>query len=78
MMRLLTRVQLAYLGLFLACSVAIFAYQAYYVWPMQKCDQRGGWWSAKYHMCATPMPIWRFTGRMPKTLPTSPAPPIAR
>jgi hypothetical protein len=78
MMRLLTRVQLAYLGLFLAACIAVYGYQIYYVWPVQKCDQRGGWWSAKYHMCATPMPIWRITGRMPKNLPNSPPPPIAR
>jgi hypothetical protein len=65
MMRLLTRVQLAYLGLFLACCVAVFAYQAYYVWPVQKCAEHGGWWAPKYHMCGQPVPIWRFTGRLP-------------
>jgi hypothetical protein len=78
MMRLLTRVRLAYLGLFLACCVGIFAYQAYYVWPVQACDKHGGWWSAKYHMCAQPIPIWRFTGRMPKNMPIAPATPVAR
>jgi len=69
MMRLLTRVQVAYAGLFLACCVAVLAYQAYYVWPVQKCEQHGGWWSARYHMCAQPMPIWRITGRKPKAPP---------
>lgn len=65
MLRLLNRVQLAYLGLFIAACISVFAYQAIYVWPVQKCEAHGGWWSAKYHMCATPIPIWRFTGRLP-------------
>ncbi len=69
MMRLITRVQLAYLGLFLACCAAVYGYQAYYVWPVQKCEKHGGWWSARYHMCAQPMPIWRITGRKPNTPP---------
>jgi len=69
MMRLLTRVQLAYLGLFLACCVAVFGYQAYYVWPVQKCEEHGGWWAPKYHQCGQPMPISRFTGRPSKGQP---------
>jgi hypothetical protein len=73
MLRLLTRVQLAYLGLFLAACVGVFAYQAAYVWPMQKCEANGGWWSYKYRMCARPMPIWRITGRKP----VAPAPSAA-
>jgi hypothetical protein len=63
MFRLLGRVQLAYLGLFALVCGGVFAYEATYIWPMQHCEQGGGWWSAKYHECATPMPIWRLTGR---------------
>ena len=66
MLRLLTRVQLAYVGLFLAACVGVFIYQANYVWPAQHCEQHGNWWSAKYHECATPIPIWRITGRIPQ------------
>jgi len=65
MIRLLTRVQFAYLGLFFAVCAGVFAYQAMFVWPARQCAARGGWWSAKYDMCATPIPIWRITGRMP-------------
>ena len=63
MFRLLGRVQLAYLGLFALVCGGVFAYEATYIWPMQHCEQAGGWWSAKFHECATPMPIWRITGR---------------
>jgi hypothetical protein len=72
MFRILTRVQIAYIGLFVAVCAGVFAYQALYIWPMQKCEADGGWWSMKYRECATPVPIWRFTGRGPAT-PAGPA-----
>ena len=78
MLRLFSRVQLAYVGLFLIACMGVFYYQSAYIWPMQRCEQGGGWWSDKFHECARPMPIWRFTGRMPKNLPTAPAAPIKR
>jgi hypothetical protein len=75
MFRLLGRVQLFYVGLFLAACVAVLAYEAYYVWPMQACEKEGRWWSIKYRECATPIPIWRLTGRIPQgTNPISPTP----
>jgi hypothetical protein len=69
MLRLFSRVQLAYVGLFLAACLGVFYYQANYVWPMQKCEQGGGWWSSRYRECARPMPIWHFTGRRPPGAP---------
>jgi hypothetical protein len=69
MLRLFSRVQLAYVGLFLAACMGVFYYQANYIWPMQRCEQGGGWWSSKYHQCARPMPIWHFTGRRPPGAP---------
>jgi hypothetical protein len=38
MLRLFTRVQLAYVGLFFAACVGVFIYQANYVWPAQRCS----------------------------------------
>jgi hypothetical protein len=67
MFRILGRVQVAYVGLFFAVLGFVAVYQAVYIWPIEQCTQRGGWWSAKYHECATPLPIWRFTGRLPAT-----------
>jgi hypothetical protein len=67
MFRLISRVQIAYVGLFVIVCAGVFAYEGLYIWPMQQCESGGGWWSAKYRECATPMPIWRFTGRKPGT-----------
>jgi hypothetical protein len=80
MLRLLGRVQLAYVGLFLAACVGILFYEAHYVWPVQRCEGHGGWWSARYHECATPVPIWQLTGRIPQgTRPIAQTPiPIAK
>ena len=65
MFRLLTRVQLGYVGLFLVACGWVYGYEATNVWPVRKCEAHGGWWSGKYHMCAQPLPIWRITGRPP-------------
>ena len=72
MLRLVSRAQIAYLGLFLVACAAMFAYDALYVWPVQRCEAHGGWWSGRYRMCAQPIPIWHFTGRMPKGMATAP------
>ena len=66
MLRLLSRVQLAYVGIFFACCIGVFVYQARYVWPVQACEKHGGWWSDRYRQCATPVPIWQITGRVPQ------------
>ena len=66
MLRLLSRVQLAYVGIFFACCIGVFVYEARYVWPVQACEKHGGWWSDRYHQCATPVPIWQITGRLPQ------------
>ena len=62
---LISRVQVAYLGLFVLVCAGVFAYESLYLWPMQRCEADGGWWSMKYRFCATPIPIWRITGRPP-------------
>jgi len=65
MLRIFSRVQLVYVGLAFAACIGLFFYQATYVWPMERCESHGGWWSERYRECATPMPISRFTGRLP-------------
>jgi hypothetical protein len=65
MFRIMGRVQIAYVGLFLLACAGVFSYEAMFVWPVEKCESNGGWWSAKYRECATPIPVWRFTGRLP-------------
>jgi len=65
MLRLFSRLHFAYLGLFLIACGGIFAYQALYVWPIERCEAQGLWWDPQDHICATPIPIWRITGRRP-------------
>jgi hypothetical protein len=77
MLRIISRVQLVYVGIAVAACLGLLYYQATYVWPAQACESDHRWWSDKYHECATPMPIWRFTGRMPgqpRAAASSPAP----
>ena len=59
MFRLISRVQIAYVGLFVIVCAGVFAYEGLYIWPMQQCESGGGWWSAKYRECATPMRVRR-------------------
>jgi hypothetical protein len=65
MFRLLTRVQIAYVALFFLVSGGVVVWEALYVWPAERCEADGGWWSMKYRQCGTPVPIWRITGREP-------------
>ena len=71
MFRLISRVQVAYFALFLIVCAGVLAYEALYIWPMERCEADGGWWAGKYRTCATPVPIWRFTGRLPAAPPAA-------
>jgi len=53
---------IALAAFFVASAITIF-YQAYYVWPVQRCEGRGAWWDTKDRQCLDPIPIWRITGR---------------
>jgi hypothetical protein len=72
MNRFIDTTRLILFATFLLVSAGAYAYQAYYIWPMQKCERAGDWWSPKDRACATPIPLWRFTGRLPAT-PETPA-----
>ena len=67
MNRVFDNAKLALLCLFVVASLATIVYQWWYVWPMKKCESGGDWWSAKFHECDAPIPIWRLTGRLPAT-----------
>ncbi len=47
---------------FIAVAATV-GYEWLYVWPVQKCEQKGAWWDPKDHQCLVPMPIWRITNR---------------
>ena len=65
MLRIFSRVQLAYLCLFLCASALLFGYAALEVWPAEHCNGQGGWWDPRDRVCATPIPIETLTGRKP-------------
>lgn len=71
----IANVKYVILGLFLAGSMAVTAYEWYYVWPVKRCDQAGAWWDPQDRQCLTPIPIWRVTGRLPGEEPAKPAKP---
>ncbi len=51
-----------FLALFLASSTAICIYEWTYAIPMRKCENHGGWWSARYHECDAPIKIVDIPG----------------
>ncbi len=66
MLRIFSRIQIAYLCLFLGVCSFMFYYEAIHVWPAQQCEAQGGWWDGKGLVCATPIPIERITGHPSK------------
>lgn len=70
-------VKLVLVGMFILASGASIAYQAYFIWPMQKCERGGDWWDSRDRQCLSPIPVWRITGRLPP-IPGSPAKAAAR
>jgi hypothetical protein len=59
----LSKIGTGFLIGFAVLCVALVAYQAYYIWPMQRCEETGNWWDPEDRVCATPLPIAQFTGR---------------
>lgn len=57
------QVQIAFVALLAISGIGIVGYQAYFIWPVDKCENHGDWWDPKDRVCAVPMPISQFTGR---------------
>jgi len=57
------RLKLFFLGLFAITCAAIWAFQAFYVWPRDRCEAKGAWWDPQARICATPIQISKITGR---------------
>lgn len=58
-----TRLKYIFLGLFLLSSASVLAYHALWVWPKQRCEERGGAWAGRWMKCATVYPIETLTRR---------------
>jgi hypothetical protein len=63
MSRIIDRLKLVFLGVFVLSLVGIFAYQAYVVWPAERCEAQGDWWDPDGRVCARPVLISDITGR---------------
>ncbi|CAN5595428.1 hypothetical protein BH10PSE4_BH10PSE4_22170 [soil metagenome] len=59
----ITQLQKIFFGIFLASCAAVFAYHYFYVWPKERCGERGGAWAEKWMKCGTVYPIERLTMR---------------
>ncbi|QUD86313.1 hypothetical protein [Phenylobacterium montanum] len=59
----LSKIGMGFLIGFAVLCVALIAFQAYYIWPMQRCEEAGNWWDPQDRVCAVPLPISQFTGR---------------
>ena len=55
-------------AVFIVASLAVTAYEWWYVWPAQECERTHDWWDAKDHQCLSPIPVWRITGHMPSAV----------
>ena len=76
MSQAINNTKLLLVGLFFFASIFTIGYQAWVIWPMQKCERAGAWWDARDRECLAPIPIWRLTGRAPgepKTAAAAPA-----
>ena len=58
-----SRLKLVFLGIFALGCAAVWGYQAYYVWPKDRCESRGAWWDPQTRICATPIYLPNITGR---------------
>jgi hypothetical protein len=59
------RLKVIFLVVFAVCCVITWTYHFFYIWPRNQCEDKGNWWDSHDRVCATPMPIWRITGRAP-------------
>lgn len=59
----ITRLQIAFFGLFLAGSLSVVAYHYFWVWPKARCDARGGAWAGRWMKCGTVYSIETLTRR---------------
>ena len=54
-----------FLAVVIIAAAGLWAYQALYIWPRQRCEAAGDWWDDKDRRCGVPIAIWRITGRPP-------------
>lgn len=66
MTRIIDRLKLIFLGLFVILSAGTLVYHVGWAWPGQKCEEAGDWWDWRSRTCARPILISDITGRVIK------------
>jgi hypothetical protein len=59
----ITRIKLAFVGVFFVACAGVWAYQVLYVWPRDKCESGGGWFDPRSRQCGRVIYIPDVTGR---------------
>ena len=59
----ITRIKLAFVGVFFVACAGVWAYQVFYVWPRDKCERGGGWFDPSSRHCGRVIYIPDVTGR---------------
>ena len=55
MVKVFNRLKMFFLGVFVVATVAVWAYQYFYVWPKKRCEAAGNYWAADWRACGTPI-----------------------
>ena len=63
MTRLINRLMVGFLALFVLGAVGAAAYQIIWIIPGKRCEAAGRWWDPASRQCATPIYIPHITGR---------------
>lgn len=64
MSRVIDRLKLIFVGIFLVANVAMLVWQVGWVWPRDKCEKVHKWWDSGQRVCAQPILISDITGRV--------------
>ena len=62
-MKLINRLKLIFIGIFVVVNIAILIWQIGWVWPQQRCERAHKWWDNGQRVCAAPVLISDITGR---------------
>lgn len=78
MNRLIDRLKLVFLGIFVVAAAAVWIYQIHWVQPKLECEEKGAWWAPDWRACRKPVSVAPYDGPPPPPLdslkPTLPPP----
>ena len=65
MSKVIDRMKLVFLALFVIGCLASWAYQVFVVGPPRRCEAAGNWWDPQGRTCATPVDLRSFPRLFP-------------